>query len=308
MTLGGTDLNLLVAMRALLEEGSVTKAGRRLGLGQPAMSAALAKLRRRFDDELLTRSGRDYELTPLARELLPQVQRAVHLMSRALQVEDEFDPLTSNRLFRLTMSDYAVAVLHEPLLTAVQRGAPRIRLQINRLAPNLRGAKRILFDYDVMVGPRGIGLPGESRPLWRDRMVCLVDRDNPRLSDGCLTLDDLRALPHAVAEFGPGNTTPADRVFGELGVDRQVAVQVSGWLPLPFVVEGTDMVAVVPERLARAVVRDGGRLVMTEPPFGQVLLVESYWFDPSRLDDPVYRWLFERLDEARAGLADTGTV
>jgi DNA-binding transcriptional LysR family regulator len=297
----------VVALRALLEEASVTKAARRLGLGQPAMSGALAKLRRRFDDELLTRSGRDYELTPLARALLPQVQRTVHLMSRALHAQDEFDPLTSDRLFSLTMSDYAVAVLHEPLLAAVQRGAPRIRLQIDRLAPDLRGSEHVLIEYDVLVGPRGVGFLGESRPLWRDRMMCLLDRDNPRLSDGCLSLDDLRVLPHAVAMFGRGNVTPADRILGELGVDRRVMVQMNGYLSLPFVVEGTDMVALVPERLARIVVRDGGRLVMAKPPFGQALLAESYWFDASRLDSPGHRWLFERLDEVRASLAVTGT-
>ena len=76
MALGGTDLNLLLPLKVLLEEGNVTRAGQRLELSQPAMSAALARLRRRFDDELLVRAGRDYELTPFARDLLPEVQHA----------------------------------------------------------------------------------------------------------------------------------------------------------------------------------------------------------------------------------------
>src|SRR5688572_30505040 len=124
MTLGGTDLNLLLFLRVLLEEGNVTRAGTRLDVGQPAMSAALAKLRRRFDDELLVRAGRDYELTPLARDLLPEVQRAVRLISRALDLENSFDPATSARTFRLAMSDYAVAVLHEPLVRRLRETAP----------------------------------------------------------------------------------------------------------------------------------------------------------------------------------------
>ena len=97
MALGGTDLNLLLPLKVLLEEGNVTRAGQRLELSQPAMSAALARLRRRFDDELLVRAGRDYELTPFARDLLPEVQHAVRLMARALHLEDEFDPATSDR-------------------------------------------------------------------------------------------------------------------------------------------------------------------------------------------------------------------
>ena len=92
--LGGTDLNLLLPLKVLLEEGNVTRAGQRLELSQPAMSAALARLRRRFDDELLVRAGRDYELTPFARDLLPEVQHALRLMGRALHLEDEFDPAT----------------------------------------------------------------------------------------------------------------------------------------------------------------------------------------------------------------------
>ena len=125
MTLGGTDLNLLLSLKVLLEEGNVTRAGQRLELSQPAMSAALARLRRRFDDELLVRAGRDYELTPFARDLLPEVQHAVRLMARALQLEDEFDPATSERSFRLAMSDYAIAVVHEPLLRLIGATAPR---------------------------------------------------------------------------------------------------------------------------------------------------------------------------------------
>lgn len=124
MTLGGTDLNLLLFLRVLLEEGNVTRAGARLEVGQPAMSAALAKLRRRFDDELLVRAGRDYELTPFARDLLPEVQRAVRLMARALDLENHFDPGTSERTFRLAMSDYAVSVLHEPLVRLLAASAP----------------------------------------------------------------------------------------------------------------------------------------------------------------------------------------
>src|SRR3954467_2473671 len=123
MTLGGTDLNLLLSLKVLLEEGNVTRAGQRLELSQPAMSASLARLRRRFDDELLVRAGREYELTPLARDLLPEVQHAVRVMSRALQLEAEFDPAESERTFSLSMSDYAIAVVHEPLLRLIGAAA-----------------------------------------------------------------------------------------------------------------------------------------------------------------------------------------
>jgi DNA-binding transcriptional LysR family regulator len=303
MSLGGTDLNLLLSLKVLLEEGNVTRAGQRLALSQPAMSTALARLRRKFDDELLTRSGREYELTPFAIELLPEVQHALRLIGKALHVEEDFRPATSERTFRLTMSDYAIAVVGEPLLARVRELAPGVRLRIDHLGPDARSSDRILLEYDALVAPLGFGFPGESRPLWRDRMVCLVDRGHRRLGPDGLTLEDMAELPHAVAAFGPGILTPVDRVFGELGIDRRIEVSVAGWLPLPFVVEGTDLVAVVPERLARIHARRGGPLVLLEPPFGQVLLAEGYWFARDRLADPAHQWLFARLDEVGEVLA-----
>jgi DNA-binding transcriptional LysR family regulator len=306
MALGGTDLNLLLPLKVLLEEGNVTRAGQRLELSQPAMSAALARLRRRFDDELLVRTGRDYELTPFARDLLPEVQHALRLMGSALHLEDEFDAATSERTFRLAMSDYAIAVVHEPLLRMVEAEAPGVRLSIEHLGPGIRESPTALIEYDALVAPLGIGFPGESRPFWRDRMVVLADRSNPRLVDGRLTVEDLAELQHAAASFGPGVLTPVDRAFGELHIDRKIALQVYGFLPLPFVIEGTEMVAMVPELLARMHLRDGGPLVVVEPPFDEVVLAEGYWFAPDRLSDPAHRWLYSRFDAVRQELSGSG--
>ena len=112
MTVGGMDLNLLVALRAMLEEANVTRAGERIGMAQPAMSTALARLRRHYRDDLLVRVGRDYELTPFARSLLPVVEQTMPLIEQALALSDDFDPATSTRAFSITMSDYAFSVLN----------------------------------------------------------------------------------------------------------------------------------------------------------------------------------------------------
>jgi DNA-binding transcriptional LysR family regulator len=303
MSLGGTDLNMLLQLKVLLEEGSVTHAGERLSLSQPTMSAALARLRRRFNDELITRRGREYELTPFAVELLPEVQHAVRLMTRALRAEEAFDPANSDRCFRLVMSDYAVCVIHEALVARVNELAPGVRLRIYPMTPNLISSDRVLLDHDVLIAPFGYAFHGASRPLWRDRMACLVDKRNKRLRGGRLSLDDLAELPHATAWFGPNALTPADRVFAELGIARRVEVTVAGWLPLPFFIEGTDLVAVLPERLARLHTGNEGPLTLVEPPFGEVPLNEGYWFMPDMLADPAHQWLFARLNEIGAELS-----
>jgi DNA-binding transcriptional LysR family regulator len=305
MALGGSDLNLLLSLKVLLEEGNVTRAGQRLRMGQSTMSAALARLRRRFDDELLVRSGRDYELTPFARDLLPDVQRAVRLMGSALQLEEGFDPATSERTFRLVMSDYAIAVVHKPLVRLVEAEAPGVRLRINHLTPDAKFSDHTLIDNDVLVAPQGFGFVGDARPLWRDRMIVLADRRNSRLTDGRLTLDDLAELPHAVAHFGPTTMPPEERTLGELGIERRVALQVYGFLPLLFVIRGTDMVAVLPEKLAHLMLRENDTLVIVEPPFGEVVLAESYWYAHHRLADPAHRWLFGRLEAVHKELTRT---
>lgn len=302
MALGGTDLNLLVALKVLLEEGNVTRAGSRLQLGQPAMSGALGKLRRKFDDELLIRNGRSYELTPFARELLPDVQEAVRLMSRALQADEAFDPEAGRHTFRLAMSDYAIAILHEPLLAQVTRHGPSVRLRVDHLTPGMHHSDRAVVDYDVFVAPMGFSFAGISRPLWKDRMVCLVSAESPYGRDHDLTVAELSAMPHAVVSFGRGTMTPVDRVLSEVGVDRRTQVQVPSWLPLPFVIEGSAMVAIVPERLARIHDRPGGPLRVLELPFADVPLVEGYWFAPDRQGDVPLQWLLARLDEVGAVL------
>ena len=129
-------------------------------------------------------------------------------------------------------------------------------------------------------------------------MVVIVDRSNRRLRGNRLTLDDLAELPHAVPSYGPGTLTPVDRVLEELNVDRRIAVQVFGFLPLLFVIEGTDMVAAVPERLARIHTGSGKPLVIVDPPFGEVPLTEGYYFSEDRTSDSAYQWLFGCLHTA----------
>lgn len=302
MALGGTDLNLLVALRALLEEGNVTHAGARLGMSQPTMSGALARLRRHYKDDLLVRVGRDHELTPLARTLLPTVQESVRLVERALGLGVPFEAPASHRVFTLAMSDYAITVLSEPLLRRVHQLAPEVRLDLSPIPDGMHESERELLRFDFLVAPRGYGFRGESEVLYTDRFVCVVDPDNERLTDGLLTLDDLEALPHAVPVMGGRSTmTPADRMLEQLGIKRRIQVAAAGWLSVPFVVAGTDLVAIVPERLARRVVGTAGVRVV-EPPFGQLTLVEALWWHSTRSSDAGHQWLLSVLRDVAAVL------
>jgi DNA-binding transcriptional LysR family regulator len=302
MSLGGTDLNLMVALRALLEEGNVTKAGAKIGKSQPAMSTALARLRRHYQDELLVRVGRDYELTPFAKALVSSVQQTMQCVELALDTGQRFDPLTSRHAFRIDATDYAIGVLAEPLLRRLAEVAPAIRLDFDAIPDDMHESEHGLRNCDALIGPLGFGFPGSQSPLFRDRFVCVVDPGNPRLAGGRLTLDDLSALPHAVRNGGRTHVTPADRVMDELCVRRQIQVSTAGFLPLPFLIPGTELVAVIPERLAlRVAVPLGLRVV--EPPFGRVELIETLWWHPDRASTPEHAWLRRTLTEAAASLS-----
>jgi DNA-binding transcriptional LysR family regulator len=285
------DFNLLTALSALLEERNLTRAGEKTNLSQPAMSSALARLRRHFDDELLVRDGRQYELTPLAEKLLPDVRNALRQVERTLEARTEFDPATSTRTFSLVMSDYAVTVLVDPLLRRARELAPGVGLTVNPIPGDMQESDRSLLQHDLMIAPLGFTFPGESEEIFRDRYVCLVDPGNSMLADGTLSLASFGALPQAVATFGQREMlNQAEQALTELGVPRRVQVTTEGWLPLPFVVAGTELVAVVPERLARRVAGSAG-VVVVEPPFGKIDLIEAVWWHPTRSGDQALRWL-----------------
>jgi DNA-binding transcriptional LysR family regulator len=283
----GIDLNLLAVLGALLEQRNVTRAGERLSLSQPTMSGALARLRQHFGDELLVRSGREYQLTPMAAGLLPAVREALGQVERTLSVPAEFDPATSLRRFSIAISAQSILAL-SGLLRRVHEMAPGVQLDMWPITTALLETGHSLLGYDVLIAPEGFRAEGDPEVLLRDRIVYVADPANPRLRNGRLTVEDLAALPHAVARL-PQAGLVAD-ALGGLGVTPTVVATTGGWLPLPFLVAGTDLVAAVPERLARRVSSAAG-VTVTEPPFGAIELIEAAWWHPMHATDPALAWL-----------------
>jgi DNA-binding transcriptional LysR family regulator len=133
--------------------------------------------------------------------------------------------------------------------------------------------------------------------IWRDRLVYVADPGNPRLRDGRLSLADLAAAPHAAARLPYGQPDPAAAALARHGITPDVVVTTDGWLTLPFLVAGTDLVAAVPERLARRVAATAGTTAI-DPPFGPIELTETAWWHPMRGTDPALSWLRTTLKEA----------
>ncbi|MFD4603098.1 LysR family transcriptional regulator [Streptomyces sp. NPDC058464] len=300
MSLGAIDLNLLVPLEALLEEKNVTHAGFRLSTSQSAMSGSLARLRRHFNDELLVRVGREYELTPLAERLLPVVQASLHKAEEALSLTRQFDPESSRQRFSVVMSDYVMTVLLEPLLRIIAQEAPGVRIDFHPIVEGQPENESHLRCHDLMIVPLGYQLPGVSEAVMHDRFVCLVDPENPRLVNGTLSLRDLAEMPHAACVIG-NSYTPADRQLETLGIRPKVQVSTPGFSVLPFLVSGTDLVTLVPERLATRYERLT-RCLAVPTPFPVVPLVEAMYWHHNRHTDPAHRWLRETLRKVGASL------
>ncbi|MFC8721864.1 LysR family transcriptional regulator [Kitasatospora sp. NPDC057198] len=296
MNLATLDLNLLPALRALLEERNVTRAGRRLGLSQPAMSAALARLRKHFGDELLTRSGNSYAPTPLGTALLTMTGPACDLLERVFTCQASFEPATAEREFTLLTSDYAAAVFGAGLARAVHAEAPGIRLRFQQVGPTLVDSiTDFLGSADGLLLPHGVITGYPSLDLYTDRWVCLVADDHPEVA-GALTLDDLARLPWAV--YQRAHDAPATRQLALLGVEPRVEVSVGTFQLLPAMVAGTRRVALIQARLAALLGPHSG--VRTLPcPFDPVPLTEALWWHPLHTQDAAHQWL--RGTAARVG-------
>lgn len=254
MRLQDIDLNLLVALDALLAERSVTRAARRLGLGQPATSAALARLRIMFGDPLLLRSGAGMARSELAERLAPVVAEALAGLSEALAAAVPFDPATSTRAFTLGSTDYTSQVLLPPLLARLRREAPSIDLRIRGYAKEeVRGllASRAA---DLVLGT--LRPPPEelvATSLLQERLVGLAGRASVARLPAPLTPEAFAGLPFALFTVNGDTTGVGDAALAALGLRRRVALALPHLTALPALLASTDLVSVVPERFARAV-------------------------------------------------------
>lgn len=306
--LANLDLNLLVALRELLRERNVTHAAARIGVTQPTASAALARLRRHFDDELLVRAGNEYALSPLAAQLADQVEAVCAAAERLFATDNRFDPDTSRREFTLLMADYTVAVLGSGLSRELADRAPGVDLHIrlvreaftNDLAQTIR-----LIDGAVAPPVSRFEAPGlRSAELFTDRWVCVADARNPVARGGAISLEQLAGM-RWVAPFQPDRGFPASapmsRQLALFGIRPEIRVRVESYQAVPYFVAGTDRVALLQERLAVQVADRLGLAVLPCPGDPEPI-VERFWWHADHDGDPAHRWLRDVLVSLAARL------
>lgn len=292
MRLDNFDLNLLVAFDVLLQERSVTRAARRLNLTQPAMSASLRRLRDAFQDEILIQHGKTMVPTPHAIELAPRIADAILQLRTIISTGTAFDPATSQRRFRIEASDYITTVLIVPLLEILHREAPRIRLDLS--LPDEGTAERMIGgDIDLLLTPEQFVETDHPRELlFEERHVVVGWSGNP-LMQRPMTEHDFLESGHVAVQIG-GRNTFIESALQELEVQRRIDVTAPSFIQAPWLLPGTNRLALMHERLAR-IVAPSLSLAIADPPFELPVMREMMQFHAARKNDAAVRWLRGRL-------------
>ncbi|PBB52339.1 MULTISPECIES: LysR family transcriptional regulator [Mesorhizobium] len=247
MRFKGLDLNLLVVLDALLTQRNLTAAASSINLSQPAMSAAVARLRDYFNDELFTMSGRERVLTPRAETLAPAVRGALLKIQSSIISWDPFNPAQSDRRFRITLSDFATLVFFEKVVERVAREAPAVSFELLPLDDDPDELLR-RGDVDFLICPELFMSSAHPRAaLFDDTLVCVGCPTNKQLPQQ-LTFERYMSMRHVAAKFGQ-KPSVEERFFLEHGLKRRVEVIVQAFSMIPPMVSGTARISTMPFRL-----------------------------------------------------------
>ncbi|VVN32948.1 Nodulation protein D 2 [Pseudomonas fluorescens] len=305
------DLNLLVALDALLSECSVSRAAERLCLGQSATSSALGRLREHFNDPLLVQVGRRLEPTALGLELLPKVREALDLTREIVDSPAGFEPASCTRQFTLVASDYVVGVLMPAVSLELARVAPGVRLRLRDM-PASRDGEVVseALDYRrsdcVIVPQRRLNPDYPHVPLFSDHLCCIVCTQQTQFAEG-LSLASYCAAEHVVREFSDGRNLAMDAVhLLESGIQRRVAVAVESFALIPeFIVDSARVATVFRRQAQRFAQRYPLRIHPAPLAFPEAVQVLQW--HPYQEHDPAMRWFRGLLLEQAAMLDQPGS-
>lgn len=301
MRFKGLDLNLLVALDALLELRSVSRAAERMNLTQPAMSAALSRLREYFGDQLLVVHGKAMYPTAFADSLLPQVREALGGIEALIATAASFDPATSERSFRIVASDYIAVSVLVPLVARLAEESPRIRLEI--LSPgDTSSADLATGKVDLLLTPAEfINPPHPTELLFEERHLLIGWSGNPLFAREITEADFSRSGHVAVAFGSRGTASFADRQLQMLSKHRRIEVTAASFTIVPWLIKDTMRLALLHERLV-SVMQDSFPIAHAPVPFAFPLMKEMVQFHETRAADQGLSWLRREIASVAASI------
>jgi DNA-binding transcriptional LysR family regulator len=306
MHLGHLDLNLLVALDALLSERNITVAGRRVHLTQSTMSGALSRLREYFDDQLLIPVGRKMVRTAMGESLVGPVREILLKIKETVAIVPRFDPATSTRKFSLLMSDYVSTVMMPAVLRRAEAAAPRVGFEVlsNDISHPVEVLERADVDF-VIMPPVYLTESHPQRTLFEDGYSCVVWADNPLVGDS-ISAEQYLELGHISLQFGRLNTPVVDEfLLSHLGERRRIEVIAMNFNAVLQYLVGTNRVTIVQRRLAEFYARYLP-LRLVAMPFDIPPIIETLQWHTCFDHDPGSVWLREILVQAAQDEAVSG--
>jgi LysR family nod box-dependent transcriptional activator len=298
------DLNLLVALDALLTERSVTRAAERLHLSQPALSASLARLRTHFNDPILARRGNSYELTPLAIRLTEHTTLALEAARRVFESQATWSPLESTREFSVYGSDYGFATIGTEVSRLATQRAPGVRFRFMLHNPAIVDeVSTRLRAVDGMLIPHGYLTDLPFADLWRDGWVIVASDTNDAVGDH-VSMEVLGQLPWVFTYQSRTAFTSAARQLQQLGIEPRVEVVVESFLSLPHFIRGTNRLGLLQAGLAPLAAQQVPGIRILPVPFDVTPIVNALWWHPVHNRDPEHAWMRSIFTEA-ARVVDT---
>ncbi len=306
MRLDRFDLNLLIALEALLEECNVTHAAARMHVGQSAASAALARLRDYFDDELLVPVGRGLVLSPLGKTLLQPVRDTLNEARVTLSYRSSFDPARARCSFRIGASDYVTIVLLAALMQELAKEAPGVTLDIRNPPPGLEESlDRAMIDLLFVPQQYATMLSHPQQVVFDDEHVCLLWSGHA-MAESQMDINDYLGLGHVAVRFGDSRAVAFEDWFKQhYGQERRIEATVDNFSTLGHLIVGTQRTATMYGRLAAHFARYLP-VVVRDVPLGMPRIVETLVW-PRHLDhDPAHAWLRKRIIEFALALPVIG--
>ncbi|MGG4603934.1 LysR substrate-binding domain-containing protein [Paenalcaligenes sp. Me131] len=288
------DLNLLLCLHALLEEKHVSRAASRLHKSQPAMSHALAHLRRIFNDPLLVRREGKLTLTSKATDLLPLLHQSLNQLETLFQAPT-FDPTHEARSFRLAMSDYGARLILPKLVRTLRQQAPHIELLISQGSREAMLAQVMDAEVDIALGvfPTGVTPALKQQILFNEAFTCVADASTLNHT-GTLALDEWLARPHVSVAMQPHLNNEIDVALQAMGAKRHVMVSLPHWGVANTLIAGTDLILTI---ATRNLSPEGlhAPLCSFAPPLDIALFEFVQVWHTRRDADPAHHWLRQQI-------------
>ena len=294
MNLSKVDLNLFIVFDAIYTEANLTRAGQIVGITQPAVSNALARLRETFNDPLFVRTAQGMVPTPMAQNIITPVRNALQLLRVSVQESRSFVPEQATKTYRISMTDLTEAVILPHLAGRIRRMAPNINIDSflvkRRETTKELAAGRLDFAIDA---PLNTDTQVRHVKLFEDRHVCVMRKGHPLAKKDKITLDDYLAQSHIHISSRRNGLGHVDLALGKIGIQRRVVMRSQHYQMAPLVLESTDMVMTVHERFA-----ERHDLHWTVLPIEDVPAIETHLFWHESTDqDPANRWMREQIIE-----------